>query len=185
MAYNYDPQYLVKHREVMMKVIQIAQSGEILKYASVDSREIASRQYTVNNVLANMARNIKEYTDIRKTIRCWTEYVNGTYNLYIGRPQHRVEGRPPGRVPINWALAYIQADAANAQYGHTERITDQDTLLKFVGIVTNLPQNVREVLAEIDDLGPEAVTYFDELFEPHGWSAANQDGRLLLKRPRK
>jgi hypothetical protein len=182
MAYNYDPLFLQTHEATVKTLVKVAANGEVIKYTSSDSRVISSQQYLVNNLLASLARNVPEYGKIRSVIRCWTEYHNGTYTLYVGKPQHRVEGRPPGRERPAWATIFINQGATGTRYVHDETLDSEETMLKFTGIVINLPNHILTAETVVEELTPEALEYFRDVFAPHGWTPSIDGRKLILTR---
>lgn len=185
MAYDYSPDYLARNADVVQRLVQIAQSREILTYESVDWKKIEARQRLVNNCLASMAFQIEDYRDLRKTIRCWTERLNnGSYRLYVGKPEHKVTGRVPTK-NTNWDDVYVPAGMAGSagEYVHARPLDSEEELRSFVGHVVSLPESFTKARVGVVDLTDEAVTdYFTPLFETVGWTVRREQDNLIVER---
>jgi hypothetical protein len=184
MGYDYSVGFLKKYSELAQKLQQIATSGELLVYESTDWDEIKKRQRLVNEVLANMARNVEGSEGIRTVLRAWTAFKNeDTYQLFIGQPNHKVAGRPPGKPKqsMDWFKQYVKAaDVESLVYRHDRKITigDTDALTVFIGKIYALAKNPAYHRAEftigIGDeetlVNPdELVEYLAEVCMPIGW----------------
>lgn len=188
MGYDYSPKLLVQYKELVDTLIRISVSRELLVYESTDWDQIKKRQILVNNVLANMERNMPDHKNVRTRVRVWTAFkTESVFQLFVGIPEHKVAGRPPGRLPgkdAKWMDQYIRASTVGMLgYKHDRAIIDGEELTRFVGKVVALnPSTVRAeaVVKELDAEG--AVEFFNDLFKPHGWSARAEGMTLVLER---
>ncbi len=179
MAYDYSQEFLALHSETVGKLVRIAQSGEVLTYESERHQDIRARRYLVNGLLASIERNVAGMASIRTTIRTWSEYKNGIYRLYVGKPAHKLPG-VVGSKKYEWTTMYHSA--VGEKHLHAEEIVDQESLVKFVGVVTSLPAIIKTVEARVADLNDDALTYFKDLFNVHGWTPTADGNRLILTR---
>lgn len=181
MGYDYSLGYLGKYHEMVKKLVQIAQSGEILAYDSETWEPIRQRHQLVRSLLANMERNMKGYEDIRKTIRTWTEHTPTGFRLYVGKPNHKVTGRPPSESVNVWRTAYVQAGESGERFTHYEKVDSAITYERFVGKLVSLPPNIGHVTARFADISdtPEQREYFDNAFVAFRWKVSTIEGEYL------
>ena len=187
MGYDYSPRFLKENEELVGKIIKIAATGEVLTYESEDWDQIKAAQKKVNNVLANMARNMPDYRDIRSSVRCWTSFKSETvYVLSVGIPRHKMAGRPPGmsKQPIEFRTMVPAEQVGNGQiYVHSETIVDQPSYAKFVGKVQLLGSQFSVAKVKVMDLDDEAVRdHLGPVFEPLGFRARAEGDTLILER---
>lgn len=193
MAYDYSHEYLRKNKELVAKLVQVASSGEMIVYLSSDWRELKAIQATVNNVLANMARNVAGYENIRMLVRTWMAFDDEDskrYKLSVGVPNHKPRGGPGPRVKAaaNWAETMVPASTVLGQkYVHPEAFDGPEIESRFVYALVNLSPHFKEAVLNMKyESDPAAITeYFKELITgaaESGWVASCDTRSLILRR---
>lgn len=187
MTYDYSLRFLHQNAELVKKLIQVAQSGELLTYESDDWPKLRYQHQTILSLLANISRNLEGWADIRSKVRCWTEHVpNGNFRLNVGTPMHRVTGRPPGTHNVGWKSGYVPAEqVASARYQHDATLNDSDEISRFVGRVIELGKNytVAEARVPAESEMSEVVAWANNTFsEMFGWQARYEGWTLILER---
>jgi hypothetical protein len=183
MGYDYSLGFLGLHAELVGKLAKIATTGELIQYTNAEWGPIQKQQYLINNLLNSMARNITDMKNIRLYIRCWIVFAeDGTYQLWVGKPAHKVAGKPPGATANrDWMKLYVPAEGiGSATYVHPDKIMTPDDLPKFVGHVALLGSGHKRAEAKVDQLSDEGLSYFVDLFSD--WKVRNEGELLILER---
>ena len=192
MAYNYSPEFLVKHRELMVRLINIAKTGETAVFESTTWNAMHNQQYLILNLMANMSRNLVEYADIRQRLRCWTELMpSGMYRLYVGVPQHNLSGRKPGPVVAGWREQFVPKSqvaelvATGGVYTYPDSWEVGEPNFALVGMFAEkLDPKFKRGRFHVPELGrfdlESVLTNLREIFGPNGWNVTGADGEFIL-----
>lgn len=184
MGYDYSLGFLARHQETVQKLIQIAQSGDILAYDSETWEPIRQKHQLIRSLLANMEKNMQGFEDIRRTIRTWTEHTPKGFRLNVGKPSHRVTGRTPAPLGTEWKTAYVRPEIATGQYIHPDKIAGDKDLENFYGQVYALPPTVKVARAAFVDMVDveAAAAMIGQPMDHVGWIATVEPKELIMSR---
>jgi hypothetical protein len=179
MTYDYSLGFLQRNADMVAKLIQVATTGETLAVDFDDWAKLRYYQQQVHSLLANISKNVEDYADIRKKVRCWTEHREGNImRLNIGIPSHRVTGRPPGMAKQT-VVGMVPAEQAAGMYEFPKRVEGADDFNRFIGMVTQAGPNIRYASARFDSLPDDPVFFFNDLLNSWGWKVQAIDGLTL------
>lgn len=184
MGYDYTMGFLTKHAELVAKITRVATTGEVIAYDFEDWAKLRYAHQTVLSLLANISKNVQGQADIRQHVRCWTEHLaDGRVRLNVGKPNHKMTGRPPGTLNTGWKDGYVPAEIAGGEYIHDRKVADDEEFKRFVGKVVEAPKHFHLISARFDSLPPDPVEYFNDLFKLYGWQVKSvSDTTLMLMR---
>lgn len=94
MAYNYDPDWLVLNADHIASMEVLFSTGDVLVFIDRDIKKIRQKQAFYNNLLASIAVNRPDLGHLRSTLRTWVRVENGEWSLFVGKPSHKIKGRP-------------------------------------------------------------------------------------------
>lgn len=100
MSYNYNPAFLIINREVVARLVALANSREHTVYRFIDPHEATKVRFKINNILTSLAINRPIMAWVRREIRTWVRYEEGTWCLYVGVPPEDVVVRGAKPKPI-------------------------------------------------------------------------------------
>lgn len=182
MGYNYAWDWINHPDQIesLRKLESTVSKGMVLHYKSEDPRAIDERRRYVNNVLRSAERwNLNK--ELREHVRTWTNFENGEYHLFVGKPTQRVAGRPT-TVPkklTEYELTYGPAVSGDT-YVLDFNVVDGDSWTRAVGRIMALPATVLEayMIFDTDPLPPDE--YLTSVFT--GWTIVQSAPKVHIRR---
>lgn len=100
MAYNYSPAYLLANKDLLQKLINLADTGTQGEAEFSDPGKAQAFQFKVNNLLASLAVNHPGRAYVRRVVRTWVASRGDKTVIVIGVPEpgHILRGAKP--VPV-------------------------------------------------------------------------------------
>lgn len=149
MPYDYSRQFLLKHRELVQQLQELATSRTARKYPFDTWEELRYQQALVNNLLASIAKNIPGAAGIRKTVGCWVEWSkdNTSLLLWVGSKDNKPTAgvkRSELYIPLEQA-----ATMATGLDRYETPITNKDTMQQFFYRVASAASHVRTMELKI------------------------------------
>lgn len=169
MSYNYSPAYLRAHKDLVNKLVALADSDAQASLSFNTADEARAWRFTVNNCLACLARNQPALAYVRNRVRTWVTWANERYTVNVGVPSidQKLKGPRPSAVERDIPLA---ASVSSTQYGNTLRIAEPITpeswpaiSLKLAGALAD--KAIGTVVIEHSP-EPAGIKYIAERMEP-------------------
>lgn len=160
MAYNYSPIYLVANKELVQKLISLADTGTQGEAEFADPGKAQAFQFKVNNLLASLAVNHPGRAYVRKAVRTWVASRGDKTVIVIGVPEpgHILRGAKP--TPVELKPREVEGTLT---FPEITRATWASVQLKLAAAKIN--QEVRRIIISVTPV-KEAIPIIVEGLEP-------------------
>ena len=176
MGYVMSREFLLAHKDLILKFIDLADNGGAVAFRCADPQELTELRYKINNLLRCFASWHPNQAYVRAAIRTWVSYDTTikSHLLHVGNPPHQLRGRKPDTIT-----------ALGGRVASVVVITDEITAANYQDVMLRLSTAVHNKAPTITIEQPPneaGVDYLSDKLAPDYTPVDNQAVPLVYER---